>query len=221
MKTGILGGTFNPVHFGHLRVAEEVREKLNFERILFIPSSAPPLKTEDLADAGHRYEMTRLATGTNPFFEISDIESKRSGKSYTVETLITLREIYPDNEFYFIVGIDSFLDIPAWHQPERIMDLTNFVVVSRPGFHFLSLSSMTRMGVRILSKLDSHELEMYKSGIKTGRELYLLNVTPMDISATDLRRRIRTGMSIKYLLPENVESYIISNRLYMEGSDHL
>lgn len=221
MKFGILGGTFNPIHYGHLRVAEEVREKLGFDRILFVPSCNPPLKIEDLENAGHRYEMTRLSVETNPFFEISDIECRRSGKSYTVETLSTLREMHPDVEFYFIVGIDSFLDIPTWHKPERLMELTDFVVVSRPGFHFSSLSPRIPPGFKILSALDACKLEMHKASLKNGRKLYLLNVTPMDISATTLRSLVRGGMSIKYLLPENVESYIISNKLYVERSDHL
>ncbi len=221
MRVGILGGTFNPVHYGHLRTAEEVREKLNFEKILFIPSCNPPLKAGDLADARHRYEMTRLSIETNPFFEISDIECRQNGKSYTVETLAVLREGNPETEFYFILGVDSFLDIPLWYQPERLMEVTNFVVVSRPGSHFSNLSSRISVPAKVLSGLDARNLEVYKANLESGREIFLLNVTPMDISATAMRGLLKDGKSIKYLLPETAESFIISHKLYREGSDHL
>lgn len=220
-KVGIMGGAFNPIHYGHLRAAEEVRMKLGFERILFIPSGNPPLKTKDLADAGHRYEMTRLSTETNPFFEISDIECRGSRKSYTVETLAALEEWHPENEFFLILGNDAFLDIAAWYQPERLMGLVNFVVVSRPGFRFIDLSPRISGVPEALSRLDTRALEAYRLCMESGRELLLLNVTPMDISATAVRTLVKAGKSIKYLLPEKVESYIIFHKLYREGSDHL
>ena len=220
-KVGIIGGAFNPVHYGHLRAAEEVRIKLGLEKILFIPSGNPPLKIKDLADASHRYEMTRLSIETNPFFDISDIEYRGSRKSYTVETLTALGERHPENEFFLILGNDSFLDIPAWYQPERLMELANFVVVSRPGFRFSDLSPRISAVPETLSALDVRALEMYHLRLESGRELFLLNITPMDISATAVRTLVKGGKSIKYLLPEKVESYIILHKLYREGSDHL
>lgn len=219
-KVGIMGGAFNPIHYGHLRVAEEVRMELGFEKILFVPSGNPPLKTRDLADAYHRYEMTRLSVDTNPFFDISDIECGGSRKSYTVETLTTLGKRHPENEFFLILGSDSFLDIPAWYQPERLMALANFVVVSRPGFRFSDLAPRISISPEILSKLDARTLEMHHFPLEKGRELFLLNVTPMEISATGVRALVKAGKSIKYLLPEKVESYIILHKLYREGSDH-
>ncbi|MGD1075004.1 MAG: nicotinate-nucleotide adenylyltransferase [Thermodesulfovibrionales bacterium] len=218
-KIGILGGTFNPVHYGHLRAAEEVREKLLFEKVLFIPSCKPPLKSDDLAPAEERYEMTRLSIEANPFFEISDIECKKQGKSYTVETLAALNELYPDKSLYLIMGIDSFLDIPSWRRPERVMDLAHFVVISRPGFSFSSIASMIPTSIVILSEMDGARREVYKTKLKNGREVVLLNVTPMPISATTVRRIVRQGKSIKYLLPDKIESYIISHSLYREGGD--
>jgi len=220
-KVGIMGGAFNPIHYGHLRAVEEVRMKLGFEKILFIPSGNPPLKIKDLADANHRYEMTRLSVDTNPFFDISDIECRRSQKSYTVETLAMLGGRYPDHEFFLILGNDSFLDIPAWYQPERLMELTNFVVVSRPGFRFSDLSAKISAVPETLSALDARALEMHRLPLESGRELFLLNITPMDISATAVRALVKAGKSIKYLLPEDVESYIIFHKLYREGSGHL
>lgn len=220
-KIGIFGGTFNPVHYGHLRAAEEVRVKLDFEKVLFIPSCNPPIKAGDLASVGHRYEMTRLSIETNPFFIVSDIECRRPGKSYTVETLVELKEIYPDKELYLILGIDSFLDIPEWYQPEKLMEMTDFVVISRPGFSFLSLSSMIATDISILTGLDAGRLEIHRTNLGSDRKVFLLNVTPFNISATTIRNLVKDNKSIKYLLPEKVESYIISNKLYMEGSDDL
>ncbi|HXX53209.1 MAG TPA: nicotinate-nucleotide adenylyltransferase [Thermodesulfovibrionales bacterium] len=220
-KIAVMGGAFNPIHYGHLRAAEEVRIKFGFERVLFIPSGNPPLKIKDLADATYRYEMTRLSIDTNPFFDISDIEYRGSRKSYTVDTLAVLGERYPDNEFFLILGSDSFFDIPAWYQPERLMKLANFVVVSRPGFCFLDLAPRVSTVPEVLLALDSRALEMYRLPLESGRELLLLNITPMDISATAVRALVKEGKSIKYLLPEKVESYIILHKLYREGSDHL
>lgn len=220
-KIGILGGTFNPIHFGHLRVAEEVREKLGFEKILFIPSCYPPMKSDGLASAEDRYEMTRLSIEGNPYFEISDIECKKPGKSYTVKTLETLCELHSDREYHLIVGIDSFLDIPSWHKPERLMDLACFVVISRPGYSFTSLSSTITVETGILSELDARQREFLGTNLKNGRKVFLMNVTPFNISATTVRTLVKCGKSIKYLLPDVVESYIISHNLYQEGSDYL
>lgn len=213
-KVGIFGGTFNPIHFGHLRVAEEVREKLALEKVLFIPSCNPPLKIGDLAPSEDRYEMTGLSIEGNPFFEISDIECKRPGKSYTVETLEALVELHPGRDYHFIVGIDSFLDLPSWHQPERLTELTRFVVISRPGFRFSSLAPLIKAASGILAELDAHRREFHAVRLKTGREVFLLNVTPFPITATTIRKLVKSGKSIKYLLPDAVESYIISHNLY-------
>ncbi len=220
-KIGIMGGTFNPIHYGHLRAAEEARELLGLETVLFIPSGNPPLKVADLASAKDRYEITRLAIETNPFFRISDLECRGTGKSYTVETLTSLMETHPGIEFYFILGIDSFLELPLWHRPERLMELTNLAVVSRPGLTFSRLAQRVAADPKVLSSLDALELVLHETEVPGGKRVFLLNVTPMDISATIIRRLARGKLSIKYLLPENVESYIISNKLYQEGSDHL
>ena len=117
MRIGVFGGTFNPIHYGHLRAAEEVREMLAFDKVLFVPSGTPPLKTEDLTDAQKRFEMARLAVAGNGAFEVLDIECKKPKKSYTVETLEVLLTLYEDAELYFMLGIDAFLDIPNWWMP--------------------------------------------------------------------------------------------------------
>lgn len=214
-KLGIFGGTFNPIHYGHLRAAEEARERLGLGKILFVPSYNPPLKEAGLVSAEHRYEMTRLATEANPFFNISDIECRRQGKSYSVDTLRELKELYPQKEFYFIIGLDSFMDMPAWYQPETLMELTNFVVISRPGYSFSAVSATRAMDAAVISGLDSCRMTGHETVLRSGKKLNLLNVTPFSISATAIRRLVVGGGSIKYLLPEKVESYIIANKLYL------
>jgi nicotinate-nucleotide adenylyltransferase len=216
MKVGIFGGTFNPIHYGHLRAAEGVREKLEFDKILFIPSGSPPLKIKELADAKHRYKMTRLAIFTNRLFELSDIECRLSGKSYTVKTVEELKKNNPEMEFSFILGIDAFIDITNWWHPERLITLTNFVIISRPEFRFvdLQISPYIKINRRILKRLDNAEIETYTVKLKSSRNATFLRLTPIGISSTGIRRLLKEGKSIKYLLPADVESYIIANKLY-------
>ncbi|OGW38945.1 MAG: nicotinate (nicotinamide) nucleotide adenylyltransferase [Nitrospirae bacterium RBG_13_39_12] len=216
MKIGIFGGTFNPIHYGHLRAAEEVRGKLNFDKILFIPSGSPPLKKEEIADAIHRYKMTRLAIFTNRLFELSDIECNPPGKSFTVNTVSKLKKADPEVEFSFILGIDAFLDIINWRQPEKLTALTDFVVISRPDFKFIDLkaSPYIKINIRILKELDNAKIETYSIKLNSNRNITFLRLTPIDISSTEIRWLIKQDKSIKYLLPAEVESYIISNKLY-------
>jgi len=216
LKVGIFGGTFNPIHYGHLRAAEEVREKLEFDKILFIPSGSPPLKIKELADAKHRYKMTRLAIVTNRLFELSDIECRLSGKSYTVKTVEELKKNNPEIEFSFILGIDAFLDVTNWWHPERLITLANFVIISRPDFRFIDLqiSPYIKINRRILKRLDNAEIETYTIKLKSSRNATFLRLTPIGISSTGIRRLLKEGKSIKYLLPAEVESYIIANKLY-------
>jgi nicotinate-nucleotide adenylyltransferase len=216
VKIGIFGGTFNPIHYGHLRAAEEVREQFDLSKVIFIPSKNPPLKTGELLDSAHRYKMTELALSGNSFFEISDIEFKRPGKSYSVDTIEELRSIFHDANLYFILGIDAFLEIPTWWQPERLASLVDFIVISRPSYRFIDLLSSPYMHAskNDLEKLDKAELELYTTTLKSNRVVIAFRVPLMDVSATEIRRRVREGKSIKYLLPESIESYIIANRLY-------
>jgi nicotinate-nucleotide adenylyltransferase len=219
LRIGIFGGTFNPVHYGHLRAAEEVRERLSLDRVLFIPSGNPPLKTEDIAEAVQRFEMVRLAVRDNRSFEAVDIECASPGKSYTVNTVNTLLDRYRDSVLFFILGIDAFLDIPNWWQPDKLVSLLNFAVISRPGRRFSDLASSPYLKVNggLLRRLDEGETEMLSALLTSGREAVLMRVTPIDISSTQIRARVRQRLSIKYLLPEGVESFIISHKLYNKG----
>ena len=216
MKVGIFGGTFNPIHYGHLRAAEEVREKAKLDKVLFIPSGNPPLKIRNIAGVKHRYEMTKRALMRNTHFELSDFECRQIGKSYTVKTLKELKSSYPKREFYFILGIDAFLDMPKWWHHEELLTLTHFIIISRPGFEFADLqtSSIVQMKKSILRKLDNEEIESYTVKPRGQRAVMLLKITPIGISSQYIRSRIRQQKSIKYLLPASVESYIIANKLY-------
>jgi nicotinate-nucleotide adenylyltransferase len=215
-KIGILGGTFNPIHYGHLAAAEEVRDRLKLDRVLFIPSFHPPHKQENnVPSAVHRLEMVRLATKENATFEPSDIEIKRGGKSYTIDTILALKNCYPDADLYFITGVDSFLDIQAWHLWERLLTLCTFIVLSRPGYRFADLLKIDflKPAENQVKGLDRGEL--VHAEVRAGAFTVYLELIPLyDISSTDIRSRVKEGRSIKYLLPEAVENYIIKNKLY-------
>ena len=216
MKVGIFGGTFNPIHYGHLRAAEEVRDKLGLDRVLFVPSGNPPLKTKDIAPARHRFAMVKLAVKDNRFFQLSDIESRLPGKSYTVRTIEALQKEKPQVEFSLMLGIDAFLDIPNWWHPEHLVALSHFIIISRPGYTFLDLPSSPYIKVKkaILKQLDASGIESHKTTLPSQRTAVLLKLTPLSISSTEIRRLVRLDSSIKYLLPPAVQSYIMNNKLY-------
>lgn len=206
MRLGILGGTFNPIHFGHLRAAEEARGRVGLDKIIFMPSGNPPLKIVDLIDTSHRYAMARLATASNVNFVVSDLEIRQIEKSYTVNTIQRLCEIYPGDEIFFILGIDAFLDIPNWWQPDVLTGMVDFILVTRPGFDLMDALKSPY----VLSADEG--LEQFR--LKSGRKAFVLQMTPMGISSTEIRRLLREGKSIKYLLPEKVEQYIYQHNLY-------
>lgn len=206
MRLGILGGTFNPIHFGHLRAAEEARERVDLDKVIFMPSGNPPLKTQDLIEASHRYAMSRIATASNVNFVVSDLEIRQTEKSYTVNTIQRLYEIYPGDELFFILGIDVFLDITNWWQPDVLASIVDFVLVTRHGFDL--------MDVLKSPYVRSADEELNQFHLKSGRKAFVLQMTPMGISSTEIRRFLREGKSIKYLLPDKVEEYIYQHNLY-------
>lgn len=216
-KLGILGGTFNPIHYGHLAAAEEVRDRLKLDRILFIPASLPPHKFEqDVPSAYHRMEMVRLATSGNPHFEPSDIEIKRGGTSYTIDTIESLRLSYPGAELFFITGLDTFLEIKTWHAWEKLLRICSFVVLSRPGYSFTDLLKIDFMKSAGREMIDLDQGMLKHAKIRPGAFTLYLEMIPLyDISSTDIRRRVKEGGNIKYLLPDSVEVYIIEKGLYV------
>lgn len=190
-KLGVLGGTFDPIHIGHLVLAEQVREKFQLEKIIFIPSASPPHKTEEKpSPADARFEMTKLALEGNPFFSVSDIELKREGLSYTVDTLRKLKELYKNSELYFLTGSDVLDEITMWRDPEEIYELAKIVIGVRPGF-------------------DKFDLENH-----FAKKSIIVNITGMDISSTQIREKVKSGETIKYLVPAKVEEYIKKKNLY-------
>lgn len=196
-KVGIMGGSFNPIHQGHLVVANEVLNIYNFDKIIFIPAGKPPHKNDLETTPWDRYMMTQIAILSNNRFVVSDIEVKRTGKSYTLDTMLQLREMYPDTEFYFITGTDAVIDIPNWHEPEKLLNLCKFIAVSRPGVDTGVIESKIK---EIKDNFNGH--------------IELMQVPMLQISSTDIRERIKNGISAKYLLPESVEQYIMKKNLY-------
>lgn len=214
MRIGLLGGTFNPVHFGHLRAAEEMRERLSLDKVLFIPAGIPPLKHSDLAEAELRLSMTELAVSSNESFEVSDIECGSPETSYSVNTVSRLKEAYGGSDLYFILGVDAFMDLPNWREPERLAGLVDFAVVNRPPHAFTEVVASPYVELEELG--EPGEAGVYRVPLRGGRTAVLAGITALDISATEIRSLVREGRSVKYLLPENVESFIILHGLYAD-----
>lgn len=213
MRKAVIGGTFNPIHFGHLRIAEEAREALKLDRVIFMPTSITPHKTEEpVTEASMRLEMVRLATGDNPFFEASDMEIKRGGRSFTIDTVRELKEKGPDDlELSLIIGNDSFNDITSWCEYEELISLTSFIIVPRPGYPVKKPAEVLPVELARNFWYDS-TTESYRN--RNGISLTYLSTTLMDISSSDIRKRVGGKGSIKYLVPSSVEDYILKQGLY-------
>jgi len=213
-RLGLFGGTFDPVHYGHLRAAEEVAEELSLDRLWFIPAAVPPHKTSrEITPFAVRLTMTRLAVGDHPVMSVSDIEGRRPGKSYSVETLRQVHdEMGPAWELYFILGLDAILEIPSWKDYAQLFRLSHFVVLDRPGYDPAGLEEV------LLREVDP-QFQPLAAGAgfrhPSGYQVLLFQSTLMDISATGIRRLVRRGRSIRYLLPEEVREYIITHKLYL------
>ncbi len=209
LKVGILGGTFNPPHVGHLRLAEEVASLHGLLRVIFVPSFIPPHKTtEEIAPANDRLEMTRLACTDNPRFEVSDMEIAAKGPSYTVNTLETLAQ-RADREYFFILGTDSLREIHTWKDYQRLFTLAHFIVVKRPGIEFTS--AWTAIPADLKSQFSDHGDHLVHS---CSKSLIRSRIQGLDMSATGIRNLVATGLSIRYLVTDAVLSYIVQNRLY-------
>jgi nicotinate-nucleotide adenylyltransferase len=187
MKVGILGGTFNPVHIGHLIMAEEIMEKALLSRVIFVPTYLPPHKDNiDVAPAADRFKMLKLAVSNNRNFHISDIEIRRQGQSYTIDTVKELKKLFPRDELYFITGSDLLKYLDAWKDLSEILKLVKFLVATRPGY----------------------PLEKIPSYIST------VSIRAVDISGFEVRQAARQGCSFRYLVPERVFNYINAKKLY-------
>lgn len=203
-RIGVMGGTFDPIHYGHLAVAEEVYATLQLEKMVFVPAGEPPHKPgRHVTSAKHRAEMVQLAIASNPHFAFSRVDLDREGPSYTVDTLRLLRQEWGEQvAIYFVIGWDSLEDLHSWYDPEGILaQLAHLVVVHRPGY--------------VEKDTYRKQLEAGLPGIQ--QRLLTVPAPQFDISATDLRQRVAQGRPIKYQLPETVEHYIIENGLYLEN----
>lgn len=197
MRVGILGGTFDPIHYGHLILAEEARARLQLATVLFVPAREPPHKMQQpCSQAADRLRMVELAIAGNPAFEASEVELARPGPSYTVDTLAALQEaLGPEAELYFLMGLDSLANVLTWHRPADIVARTQLAVANRPGY-----------------KVDLGALEQALPGISA--RTHLLETPEIGIAAWDLRRRVGAGLPIRYQVPEAVEGYIRARGLY-------
>jgi len=198
MKIGVLGGTFDPIHRGHIMVAEEVKARLNLAEVLFVPTAQTPLKEESpISAVEHRVQMVSLAIADYPYLKLSDVEINRAGLSYTIDTIAELRSRYAGDELFFILGWDSLAQLPRWKEPSRLVQMCRLVAIPRPGYSLPDLNS----------------LEASIPGL--SRSLIVLDKPEIDISATEIRERVARGLSIRHLVPEPVDEYIRQHKLYL------
>ena len=218
MRIGIFGGTFNPIHLGHLRAAEEIRERFDLERVIFIAAAVPPHKEVESGIPGeHRMEMVRVAISGNPYFSPSDIELKRPGKSYSIGTIQFLKERYgPDSDIFFILGMDAFLEIGTWKSCQELFSLCHFIVMTRPGFDKPFSATILPPEIADAFVYDEGEDRFTH---RDGYSIYLQGVTFLDISSTKIREEVRKGRSVRYLLPREVERYIKRHHFYRTKGD--
>lgn len=213
MRLGIFGGTFDPVHIAHLRCAEEARDALALDRILFVPAATPPHKRNTpVAPARHRLAMLRLAVGGNGAFRVSGMELERSGPSYSVDTLRRLRADLPaSTQLVFLLGLDAFREIHTWKEYRTLFTLADFAIFARPGYRFRSLRALLPVASR---KDFCYGRNRQTLRHTSGSQVQFLELTAVDISASTIRERIRRTQSVRYLVPLPVERYIARHRLY-------
>lgn len=219
MLIGLLGGTFNPVHNGHLHIARHIHRVLDLDKVLFIPTGDPPHKpVQALAPAFHRLAMVKLAIASIDHFDVYEREIDFPGISYTFDTLTQLRHEFPrDTTFGFIIGLDAFLDIETWKHADQLFSLCQFIVSSRPGLSFAKLESLSFFPPHYagqLQKLDAGQITRLDVSLSAGHPLILLSVPPSDVSASTIRKYLSRGEPVGQWLPAPVESYILQHRLY-------
>ena len=218
-RVGVFGGTFNPIHLGHLRAAEEIREILSLNRIIFIPSSIPPhKKSTELPKSMHRLRMVELATNGNSLFDVSEFEIKKKGISYTIDTLKYFKKYFPEYELFFLLGTELFSEIDTWKEFINLFDLANFSVIKRPGYY----GSVFSMIPLALQDKFHYYRERNHTTFYINDKLNLIcfvEIAGLQISSSQIREFIRKGKSIKYMVPDEVESYIISNKLYSQEAN--
>lgn len=204
-RVGLMGGSFDPIHYGHLVLAEEMRSKLSLDKVIFIPvGKAPHKRAEHMTNPRQRYDMVMVATLDHPDFEVSAIEIEREEVTYSFETVAHIAKASaPEDEFFFIAGADALMELETWRSVEVLLKMVTFVGAARPG---------TDQQVLI------QKMEQLRQ--RYGASIKLVELPELDISSTDLRRRIRLGLSVKYLMPESVALYIGKHKLYLKEPSH-
>lgn len=198
MKIGIMGGTFNPIHLGHLVLSEYIRVEMDLDKVVFIPTGRPPHKDDkNIIDGFHRKKMVELSIKDNPYFVLSDIELKKSGISYTIDTINELKDIYKEDTLYMIIGADSLLNFESWKDPSELLKKVNLIVADR-----------------LLRKDKDIIDEIRTLNSKYNIDISYLDSPIIEISSTEVRDRIKEGKSIRYLVREDVNRYILENSLY-------
>ncbi len=197
-KIGILGGTFDPIHYGHLFIAENAREFFSLDKVIFIPTGTPPHKlSHNITDKMHRYNMTRLAIDGNPNFDISKIEIDRNSTCYTIDTIAQLEKLYPNSTFYYIVGADSLLDMVNWKYFKKLFKIIEIISINR---------------------ITSNTIDFYEATKRMkeedGAKIHTLEMPILEVSSTEIRRRIKENLTVRYMLPNSVIEYIFSNDIY-------
>ncbi len=219
MNIGIFGGTFNPIHNAHLRIAEESRDQYDLSSVIFVPAADPPHKPRHRQlDFSHRLAMVSLAIKNNPLFTVSSLEGELSGKSYSIDTLRTLHDSYPDDRLFFIMGSDSFSEIGAWHEYQSIFPLTSIIVVGRPGSVGLCLASS--LPVAIAGQF-CYDVAVNRLTHSSGTSVSYLDGIPLPISSSSIRELLRCGRSVRYLVPDGVEHYLKEHTLYARSNPDL
>jgi nicotinate-nucleotide adenylyltransferase len=211
LRLGILGGTFDPVHLGHLRLAEEVAEAFNLEKLYLTPAASPPHKGgKTITPFHHRFEMIRLAIQGSSLLVAFDLEARRHGLSYSIETLKEFHRLYPvDLELFFVLGTDAFFEIETWKEHQKLFDYAHFVVIQRPGTPAGKVESFLS-SLRVSFRKEDKDRFVGPEGY----EVIYMEPTFMDISSTEIREKVAKGKSICFLVPERVRSYIYKNGLY-------
>ena len=205
---GVFGGTFDPVHYGHLRTAFEMLQALRFAEVRFIPCGDPPHRGKTYADARQRFEMVRVALEGQPGFIVDDRELQRDGPSYSVDTLHTLRTEFPDRALGLILGMDAFLGLPRWHRWEEILGLAHIVVAHRPGWRAPDIGPLGEL----LGRCGTHRVEdLHES---THGKIHIHAVTQLEISSTEIRELVEAGRDPRFLMPDAVRRVIATTRCY-------
>lgn len=218
-RIGILGGTFNPIHMGHLKVADTVQRSFYLSKILFVPSYIPPHKESlGIAAPSDRMKMVELALASSPRFIPSSIEIRAKGKSYSILTLKKLKKLYPQASIFFILGIDAFLEIDTWKEYREVLQQCFFVIVSRPGYRLEDARSVLEENYRE-RMIEISESERVREDMLQAYRLFLLSMNSVDVASTEIREKIRSGESVRGMVPQAVEKYILEKRLYRDKND--